>query len=296
VTTTAAARGPIAVTASLRKNAGRRGRLPLRNYSLLCGLALTGIVCALAVLAPAVAPFDPLKVDANAALTAPDAVHRLGTDDIGRDLWSRILFGARTSLAIGLAAVLVSTALGVATALVAGYWGGAADMLLMRLMDGFLAFPGLILALALVTFLGVSGPTIVLSIAFVAMPGLARITRSQVLVERRRDFVDAAILLGASDARVVLRHILPSVASLIVVQASLNVAFAILTEASLSYLGVGMAPPTPTWGGMLRAGYSYLQQAPWVAITPGLAIFATVLAFNLLGDGLRHVLNPRRAG
>lgn len=296
MTTTAAARGPIAVTASLRKNAGRRGRLPLRNYSLLCGLALTGIVCALAVLAPAVAPFDPLKVDANAALTAPDAVHRLGTDDIGRDLWSRILFGARTSLAIGLAAVLVSTALGVATALVAGYWGGAADMLLMRLMDGFLAFPGLILALALVTFLGVSGPTIVLSIAFVAMPGLARITRSQVLVERRRDFVDAAILLGASDARVVLRHILPSVASLIVVQASLNVAFAILTEASLSYLGVGMAPPTPTWGGMLRAGYSYLQQAPWVAITPGLAIFATVLAFNLLGDGLRHVLNPRRAG
>lgn len=283
-------------TASLRKNAGRRGRLPLRNYSLLCGLALTGIVCALAVLAPAVAPFDPLKVDANAALTAPDAVHRLGTDDIGRDLWSRILFGARTSLAIGLAAVLVSTALGVATALVAGYWGGAADMLLMRLMDGFLAFPGLILALALVTFLGVSGPTIVLSIAFVAMPGLARITRSQVLVERRRDFVDAAILLGASDARVVLRHILPSVASLIVVQASLNVAFAILTEASLSYLGVGMPPPTPTWGGMLRAGYSYLQQAPWVAVTPGLAIFATVLAFNLLGDGLRHVLNPRRTG
>ena len=162
------------------------------------------------------------------------------------------------------------------------------------LFRSLLAFPGLILALGMVTFLGVSSPTIVLSIAFVAMPGLARITRSQVLVGRRQDYVDAAVLLGASDVRVMLQHILPNILTLVIVQASLNLAFAILTEASLSFLGVGIPPPAPTWGSMLRAGYSYLQDAPWVAITPGAAIFVTVLAFNLLGDGLAIVLSPRQ--
>jgi peptide/nickel transport system permease protein len=217
----------------------------------------------------------------------------LGTDDIGRDLLSRILFGAQTSLSLGLGAVALSSILGATVALVAGYWGGPVDSLLMRIMDSFLAFPGLILALAMVSFIGASNLTIVMAVGIVATPSLARITRSQVLVERQRDFVQAATVVGATDWRILLRHILPNVASLIVVQASLNLAFAILTEASLSFLGVGVPPPAPSWGTMLRAGYSYLQQAPCVAIGPGAAIFVTVLGFNLLGDGLRSILTPR---
>ena len=261
--------------------------------SLTIGSLIAGSIVALAVLAPAIAPYDPVRVDPGALLAAPGPAHWLGTDDIGRDLFSRILYGARTSLTLALAAVLVSSLLGSAVALASGYWGGPVDMVLMRIMDGFLAFPGLILALAMVSFLGASSLTIVLAVGIVATPGLARITRSQVLIERQRDFVQAATVVGATDGRILLRHILPNVASLIVVQASLNLAFAILTEASLSFLGVGVPPPAPTWGTMLRAGYSYLEQAPWDAISPGAAIFLTVLGFNLLGDGLRAVLSPR---
>ena len=261
--------------------------------SLTIGSLIAGSIVALAVLAPAIAPYDPVRVDPGALLTSPGPAHWLGTDDIGRDLFSRILHGARTSLTLALAAVLVSSLLGSTVALASGYWGGAVDMVLMRIMDGFLAFPGLILALAMISFLGASSLTIVLAVGIVATPGLARITRSQVLIERRRDFVQAATVVGATDRRILLRHILPNVASLIVVQASLNLAFAILTEASLSFLGVGVPPPAPTWGTMLRAGYSYLETAPWVAISPGAAIFLTVLGFNLLGDGLRAVLSPR---
>ena len=261
--------------------------------SLTIGSLIAGSIVALAVLAPAIAPYDPVRVDPGALLTSPGPAHWLGTDDIGRDLFSRILHGARTSLTLALAAVLVSSLLGSAVALASGYWGGPVDMVLMRIMDGFLAFPGLILALAMISFLGASSLTIVLAVGIVATPGLARITRSQVLIERQRDFVQAATVVGATDARILLRHILPNVASLIVIQASLNLAFAILTEASLSFLGVGVPPPAPTWGTMLRAGYSYLEKAPWVAISPGAAIFLTVLGFNLLGDGLRAVLSPR---
>jgi peptide/nickel transport system permease protein len=264
-----------------------------RSQSLTLGALLSGSTLAVAALGPTLAPYDPVRVNPGGLLVSPGPAHWLGTDDIGRDLLSRILFGARTSLTLALAAVAFSTLLGSAVALVSGYWGGAADMILMRIMDSFLAFPGLVLTLAMVSFLGVSNLTILLAVGIVATPGLARITRSQVLVERQRDFVHAATVLGATDARILLRHILPNVASLIVVQASLNVAFAILTEASLSFLGVGVPPPTPTWGTMLRAGYSYLEPAPWVAIAPGAAIFLTVLGFNLLGDGLRSRLSPR---
>jgi ABC-type dipeptide/oligopeptide/nickel transport system permease subunit len=246
------------------------------------------------LLAPAVAPHDPLRVNPSAVLAPPGPAHWLGTDDIGRDVFSRILHGARTSLTLALAAVFVSSLFGSVVALASGYWGGWTDMILMRIMDSFLAFPGLVLALAMVSFLGANNLTIILAVSIVATPGLARITRSQVLVERRRDFVQAATAVGATDGHILLRHILPNVASLIVVQASLNVAFAILTEASLSFLGVGVPPPAPSWGTMLRAGYSYLEKAPWVAIAPGAAIFLAVLGFNMLGDGLRASLSPRR--
>jgi ABC-type dipeptide/oligopeptide/nickel transport system permease subunit len=264
-----------------------------RSQSLILGALLSAAMAAVALLAPVIAPHDPVRVNPNAVLAPPGPAHWLGTDDIGRDVLSRILHGARTSLTLALAAVLVSSLLGSVVALVSGYWGGPIDMILMRIMDSFLAFPGLVLALAMVSFLGTSNLTIVLAVGIVATPGLARITRSQVLVERRRDFVQAATVVGATDGRILLRHILPSVASLIVVQASLNLAFAILTEASLSFLGVGAPPPAPTWGTMLRAGYSYLEKAPWVAIAPGVAIFLSVLGFNMLGDGLRAALSPR---
>jgi peptide/nickel transport system permease protein len=264
-----------------------------RSPSLLLGSLVSAAIVALAISAPVIAPYDPVRVNPSAVLEQPGPGHWLGTDDIGRDLLSRILYGARTSLTLALAAVLVSSLLGSVVALASGYWGGPVDMLLMRIMDSFLAFPGLVLALAMVSFLGASNLNIVLAVGIVATPGLARITRSQVLVERQRDFVQAATVVGATDARVLLRHILPNVASLIIVQASLNLAFAILTEASLSFLGVGVPPPAPTWGTMLRAGYSYLERAPWVAIAPGAAIFLTVLGFNLLGDGLRAILSPR---
>ena len=270
-----------------------RRTLRLRSQSLILGTLVSMAIVALALLAPLLAPYDPVRVGAGDLLVPPGPAHWLGTDDIGRDLYSRILYGARTSLTLALAAVLVSSVLGSLVALVSGYRGGPIDMVLMRIMDSFLAFPGLILALAMISFLGASNLTIILAVGIVATPGLARITRSQVLIERGRDFVQAATVIGASDSRILLRHILPNVASLIVVQASLNLAFAILTEASLSFLGVGVPPPAPSWGTMLRAGYSYLDKAPWVAIAPGAAIFLTVLGFNLLGDGLRSVLSPR---
>jgi peptide/nickel transport system permease protein len=286
---------PVAVSPAARPPRARLARPRVgRHLSLSVGLLLVGLIVLAAVCAPLLTPFDPVKPDTSQVLSGPSASHWLGTDDIGRDILTRVLYGARSSLTVGLATVLLSTLLGVTIALAAGYWAGPLDMLLMRIMDGFLAFPGLILALALVSFLGATNLTIVLALAVVATPGLARITRSQVLIERRRDFVEAATVLGASDGRILLRHILPNVAALITVQASLNLAFAILTEASLSFLGVGVPPPTPTWGGMLKAGYTYLQLAPWVAITPGGAIFLAVLAFNLLGDGLRDALTPAR--
>jgi ABC-type dipeptide/oligopeptide/nickel transport system permease subunit len=261
---------------------------------LLAGLVLCLVLSILALSANVLAPYDPVHVSTAEVLTPPSSTHWLGTDDVGRDVLSRILYGARTSLALAGSVVLLSSTLGVAVALASGYWGGPVDMFLMRVMDGLLAFPGLILALAMLAFIGANNLTIVLAITLVAIPGLARLTRSQVLVERRRDYVEAARLLGAPDLRILLRHILPNVAALVIVQASLNFAFAILTEASLSFLGVGVPPPAPTWGAMLRAGYAFLAQAPWVAVTPGAAIFVTVLAFNLLGDGLRRRLAPTR--
>jgi ABC-type dipeptide/oligopeptide/nickel transport system permease subunit len=248
-----------------------------------------------ALCAPVLTSFDPLHVDTANLLEPPSGTHWLGTDDVGRDVWSRVLFGARTSLSIGVAATVLATTLGVLVALVAGYWGGRLDGFLMRTMDAFLAFPGLVLALAMVSFLGASALTIVLAIGIVAAPGTARITRGQLLVDRRLQFVEAAVVTGATHVRIIVRHLLPNLMPLIVVQASLNLAFAILTEGGLSFLGAGVPPPAPTWGAMLQKGYPYLDSAPWVAIAPGAAVFLTVLGFNLLGDGLRSMLSPRRA-
>jgi peptide/nickel transport system permease protein len=280
-------------TPAIGKRPKRRWRR-FQEWSLVTGLVCVTLLVGAAVCAPALAAFDPLRVDTANLLEPPSGGHWLGTDDLGRDVWSRVLFGGRTSLSIGVAATLLATALGVVVALVAGYWGGRLDGFLMRVMDAFLAFPGLVLALAMVSFLGPSALTIVLAIGIVAAPGTARISRGQILVDRRLQFVEAAIVTGATHMRIIVRHLLPNLAPLIAVQASLNLAFAILTEGSLSFLGAGVPPPAPTWGAMLQKGYPYLDSAPWVAIVPGAAVFLTVLGFNLLGDGLRAVLSPRR--
>lgn len=272
----------------------RRSR-PFLEWSLITGLTCVLLLVGAGVFAPVLTSFDPVRVDTGNLLEAPTSVHWLGTDDLGRDVWSRVVFGGRTSLSIGLAATLLGTSLGVVVALLAGYWGGRLDGILMRLMDAFLAFPGLVLALAMVSFLGPSALTIVLAVGIVAAPGTARITRGQILVDRRLQYVEAARVTGATHTRIIVRHLLPNLAPLIAVQASLNLAFAILTEGSLSFLGAGVPPPSPTWGAMLQKGYPYLDSAPWVAIAPGAAVFLTVFGFNLLGDGLRAVLSPRHA-
>ena len=265
----------------------------LRSHHAVVGgvLALALVVCAL--LGPWLSPYDPISPQTASILTPPDAQHWLGTDELGRDMVARLLFGARISLTVSALAVSFAAVVGVTIGLVAGYFGGRVDTVLMRVVDGFLAFPGLVLALSMVAFLGQSLTNIVIAVGTVAAPSFARLVRSEVLVLRGQELVQAARVIGASDRRIMLRHILPNVASLIVVLASLNSAFAILSEASLAFLGLGLPPPNASWGTMLRSGYQFVGVAPWLSITPGAAIFLAVLAFNLLGDGVRDTLDPR---
>jgi ABC-type dipeptide/oligopeptide/nickel transport system permease subunit len=248
-------------------------------------------VCALA--APLLAPYDPNEQDYAAITDAPSSAHILGTDDLGRDVLSRIIYGSQVSLEVGLIAVGIAIAVGVSLGLASGYAGGALDDIVMRIVDAIQAFPGLILALAITAALGPNIANAMLAIGFVATPGIARLTRGQALSVREREFVVAARVCGASPLGIIGRHIWPNVTAPIIVQATLLMGTAIVTEASLSFLGVGVQPPTPSWGAMLRTGSQYLEVAPWIAIAPGIAIFVTVLAFNFVGDGLRRALDPR---
>lgn len=260
------------------------------------GLAITMVVILCALLAGVIAPYDPTQQDYLALTQPPSPEHLLGTDDLGRDMLSRIIYGSRVSLQVGVIAVGIATTLGVALGLVAGYVGGRADDVIMRFVDAVQAFPGLILALALAAALGPSIRNVMIAIGVVSMPAIARLTRGQTLSVREREFVAAAQVMGASPVAITLRHIWPNVTAPIIVQATLLVATAIVTEASLSFLGVGVQPPTPSWGAMLRTGSQYLEVAPWIAFAPGVAIFVTVLAFNFIGDGLRRALDPRLVG
>jgi peptide/nickel transport system permease protein len=223
----------------------------------------------------------------------PDREHLLGSDELGRDILSRLVYGARVSLAVGVLSVGISLLIGVSLGLVAGYRGGWLDEVIMRLMDGLLAFPALVLALAITAALGPSLGNAMIAIGIVGIPGFARLVRGQVLSIRALEFVEAARAAGLSDRRIILRHVAPNVLAPIIVHASLRIAFAVLTEASLSFLGLGAQPPTPSWGSMLNAGREYLEMAPWLSVAPGAAIFITTLSFNFLGDGLRDALDPR---
>ena len=235
----------------------------------------------------------PNEQDYTALTEAPSVRHFLGTDEIGRDVLSRIIYGSRVSLEVGIIAVGIALAFGVTFGVIAGYVGGKIATLIMRVMDSIQAFPSLILALAITAALGPSIRNAMIAIGVTSTPLIARLTRGQTLSVREREYVTAARVLGASPPRIVLKYVLPNVTSPIIVQATLLIASAIVTEASLSFLGVGVRPPTPSWGAMLRTGSQLLEHAPWLAFAPGVAIFVTVLAFNFVGDGLRRALDPR---
>jgi peptide/nickel transport system permease protein len=253
---------------------------------------LAGLIVSAAA-ADVVAPYDPLRQDYRAVLQPPSLAHPMGTDDLGRDVLSRVVHGSRVSLQVGLVSVCLATVAGVIVGLLAGYWGGRLDEALMRLTDALYSFPSIILALAITAALGPGVVNAMIAISVVYMPPFARLVRGQTLSVREWDFVTAARVLGAGHLRIMWRHIWPNVTAPIVVQASLTVSFAVLVEASLSFLGVGVRPPTPSWGSMLNTGYQYLELAPWLSLFPGAAIFVTVLGLNFLGDGLRVVFDPR---
>jgi peptide/nickel transport system permease protein len=257
------------------------------------GLWILGIVVFCALFADLITPHPPNEQDYLAITEAPTTAHWLGTDDLGRDILARIIYGSRISLLVGVIAVGIALALGVSLGLLAGYTGGMVDDVVMRTVDAIQAFPGLILALGITAALGPGVEKVMIAIGIVSTPAIARLTRAQALTIREREFVAAARVIGASPMKIVARHIWPNVTAPIIVQATLLIASAILTEAGLSFLGVGVKPPTPTWGSMLRTGSQYLEVAPWLAFAPGVAIFATVLAFNFVGDGLRRALDPR---
>ncbi len=257
------------------------------------GLGIVAAFVAAAILAPVLAPYDPSYQNLIENLQPPSPAHLLGTDELGRDVFSRLLFGARVSLTAGVVAVGLALVLGVSLGLVAGYFGGRVDGLIMRAMDGLLAFPELVLALAITGALGPSLRNALIAIGIVYTPRFARLTRGQTLSVRHRDFVEAARALGAGSTRIMLRHVLPNIVAPIIVQASLSVALAILAEASLSFLGLGVQPPEASWGVMVNAGKDYLDLAPWASFAPGVAIFLAVMGFNFLGDGIRDALDPR---
>ena len=265
-----------------------------RRRGAMVGLAFVVFFVLLAVLAPYVSPQDPLATSWSAVRKGPTAAHWFGTDEIGRDVLSRVIWGARASLLAGLVSVGISLAVGVPLGLVAGYVGRWPDALISRLTDALLACPFLILAIALAAFLGPSLTNAMVAIGVAATPVFIRLTRAQVLAVKVEDYVEAARAVGNSHLRIALRHVLPNVLPPIIVQGTLAIAAAVIAEASLSFLGLGQQPPAPSWGSMLNTAKNYIENAPWMAIWPGLSIFLLVLSFNLLGDGLRDALDPRQ--
>ncbi|HVN35333.1 MAG TPA: ABC transporter permease [Casimicrobiaceae bacterium] len=265
----------------------------LRRPAAAAGLVMIVSFVALALLAPLVSPYDPLATSWTAVRKAPSAAHWFGTDEIGRDVLSRVIWGARASLLAGVVSVLISLTIGVPIGLLAGYAGGKVDVLISRLTDAVLACPFLILAIALAAFLGPSLTNAMVAIGVSATPVFIRLTRGQTLAIKAEEFVLAARAIGNPPWRVALAHVLPNVVPALVVQGTLAIAAAVIAEASLSFLGLGQQPPAPSWGSMLNTAKNYIDNAPWMAIWPGLWIFVLVLSFNLVGDGLRDALDPR---
>ena len=265
-----------------------------RNKLAVAGLLILTVLVVAGVLGPLIAPYGINEVDADHLFEGPSWGHPFGTDDAGRDVFSRVVLAARVSLLVGVVSVGIALLVGVTIGLVAGYYRGVVDNVLMRCMDVLFAFPVLLLAVAIVAVLGRGLLTAMVAIGVVYTPIFARVTRASVLSVREQVFVQAAVATGAGDGRIMRRHVLPNIAAPLIVQTSLSLAFAILSEAALSFLGLGIQPPQPSWGRMLYDGRGFVQDAWWMGLFPGLAIFLVVLAFNVVGDALRDVLDPRQ--
>ena len=264
-----------------------------RNRGAMAGLFLVIFLVAVAALADRLAPYDPIKVTPDAALQSPGGKYSLGTDLLGRDILSRLIHGARISLRVGLVSVGIAAACGATLGLLAGFYGRWLDLVVMRTIDLLLAFPNVLLALVIIAILGPSIFNLMIAVGISATPGYARLVRGSVLSAKENVYVEAAVAVGCSDGLIIWRHILPNVLAPIIILATLGMAGAILTGAALSFLGLGVQPPTPEWGTMLADGRNYLRKAWWITTFPGLAIMITVLAINMLGDGLRDALDPR---
>jgi peptide/nickel transport system permease protein len=267
-----------------------------RNRLLLFGAAIVVAMVLFATFAGVVTPYDPTEMNVADALKAPSMAHPFGTDRFGRDVLSRTIHGSRIALGVAMSSITIAFVIGTLLGLVGGYVGGWPDLVIGRMMDILFSFPTLILAIAIAAMLGPGLDNAALAIAVVYAPLFSRVARGPVIVERAKEYVFAALGLGAGSFRVVFRHILPNVLAPLIVQVSVSLAYAILTEAALSYVGLGTQPPAPSWGTMLNEGRTYLETAPWMSIFPGVAIMLAVFGFNLLGDGLRAVLDPLREG
>jgi peptide/nickel transport system permease protein len=290
-----AASSPAAAKKPAREDspARRAFRRLLQRKGAVVGLVVVLLFVCMALLADWIAPYNPTEADWSALRGEPTLEHPFGGDELGRDVLSRVIYGARASLFAGVISVLLALAIGIPVGLLSGYAGGVVDGLIMRFTDAMLAVPFLILAIALAAFLGPSLANAMIAIGVAAAPIFVRLTRAQVQSVKVEDYVEAARAIGNSPARIAFRHILPNIWPALMVQSTLTIASAIIAEASLSFLGLGQQPPEPSWGSMLNAAKDYMSDAPWMAIYPGLSIFLVVLSFNLLGDGLRDALDPR---
>ncbi|BCS54264.1 oligopeptide ABC transporter permease [Geobacter sp. SVR] len=264
-----------------------------RNRMAMAGGCIVALLFAVSLLAPLIAPSDPNTIDAWQVLAPPSWQHWFGTDELGRDVFSRVLYGARISLKVGFVAVGIAVTIGTVVGLVSGYYSGLTDTVLMRVVDIMLCFPAFFLILAVITFLRPDIWYIMAIIGLTGWMGVARLVRAETLSIREMDYIMAARSIGCSDLRIIFRHILPNAMSPVLVSATLGVAAAILTESALSFLGIGVQPPTPSWGNILTSGKDYIEFAWWLSLFPGLAILVTVLAYNLLGEGIRDALDPR---
>jgi ABC-type dipeptide/oligopeptide/nickel transport system permease subunit len=264
-----------------------------RNRGAVFGLAVFLAVVLMAVFAGALAPHDPLAQGVGPASAAPSWTHWAGTDSFGRDMLSRIIYGARIALVVGVVAVLLAMVVGVTTGLVAGYYGGWVDVVIMRIMDGLFAFPIIILAIAMMAVMGFGVRNVIIAVAVGFIAPFARVTRADVLAVKEEPYIEAARLAGVSRPAIIVRHVLPNVLAPIIVQAALRVSGAIITESGLSFLGLGPPPPTPVWGSMIAEGRNFIVMAPHISTIPGIALMVTIVGLNLLGDGLRDTLDPR---
>jgi peptide/nickel transport system permease protein len=281
--------------AAAKRDKSRAWRKMKKNRSALVGAVIVLFFAILAASAPILPIIDPVATSWTAIRKAPSALYWLGTDDLGRDILSRMIWGARASLMAGVFSVAIAVGIGVPFGLISGYFGGWADMVISRITEALLAMPFLIMAIALAAFLGPSLMNAMIAIGLSAMPIFVRLTRGQVLAVKTEDYVEGARAVGLNHFEIMTRYILPNVFAPIIVQATLTIATAIIAEASLSFLGLGQQPPAPSWGSMLNVAKNFLSQAPWMAMWPGAAIFLVVIGFNLLGDGLRDALDPREA-